>query len=203
MARIETIEALRALYGLPKERTIRKELEALEPHSRRLLSLSPFCLIGTSDGKGNADVTPRGDAPGFAQPLDDRTLMIPDRPGNKRLDTLSNILADSAVGLLFLVPGIGETLRVNGHAEIRDDPDLLERGMAEGIRPLTVTLVHIQSVYIHCPKAIIRSKLWAEEVQINRAALPSLGQMLRDQTGLDLDGETDDALIERLNRTLW
>lgn len=203
MARIETVEALRSLYGTVKPHTAQKELDALDVHSRRILSLSPFCLIGSHDGKGNADVTPRGDAPGFVQAYDSRTLLVPDRPGNNRLDTYTNILSNSSVGMLFLIPGIGETLRINGDAEIRDDEELLNRCAINGRLPTTVMLVAIQTIFIHCPKSIIRSKLWDNEVQIKREALPTLGQMLRDQSGVIFSDETDDALVERMNKTLW
>ena len=203
MARIDTLEQLTALYGHPRERTANKEIEELDDHSRRILSLSPFCLIGTSDGRGNADVTPRGDKPGFVEPYDSRTLLLPDRPGNNRLDSLRNIVQNSAVGMLFLVPGIGETMRVNGQGEIRDDEDLLERCAIEGRKPISVLLVHIEAIYIHCPKALIRSKLWDPSVQIDRAALPTLGQILRDHSGMVVEGETDENLVDRLNKSLW
>lgn len=203
MARIETTEELRALYGAPSERAAHKEIEALDIHSRRFLSLSPFCLIGSSDGKGNADVTPRGDGPGFVQAYGDRTLLLPDRPGNRRLDTLSNILANPSVGMLFLIPGIDETMRVNGDAEIRDDADLLARFKVGEREPKTVMMVHIQSIFLHCPKAFIRSRLWDSQGWIRRSALPTFGEMLRAHSGLATSEESDEALIERMNNTLW
>ena len=203
MARIDTLDQLKTLYGEPRERTANKEIEELDQHSRRILSLSPFCLIGTSDGRGNADVTPRGDKPGFVEVYDSRTLLLPDRPGNNRLDSLRNIVENSAVGMLFLVPGVGETMRVNGQGEIRDDEDLLDRCAVNGKRPTTVLLIHIEAIYIHCPKALIRSKLWDPSAQIDRAALPTLGQMLRDHSGMVVEGETDENLVDRLNKSLW
>ena len=203
MARIETVEALRSLYSTVKQHTAKKELDELDDHSRHILSLSPFCLIGSSDGKGNADVTPRGDEPGFVQAYDSRTLLVPDRPGNNRLDTYTNILSNSSVGMLFLIPGIGETLRINGDAEIRDDEDLLERCAINGRLPKTVMMISIQTIFIHCPKSIIRSRLWDKEAQIKREALPTLGQILRDQSGVVSTDESDKALVERLNKTLW
>ena len=160
-------------------------------------------MIGSSDGKGNADVTPRGDEPGFVQAYDSRTLLVPDRPGNNRLDTYTNILSNSSVGMLFLIPGIGETLRINGDAEIRDDEDLLERCAINGRLPKTVMMISIQTIFIHCPKSIIRSRLWDKEAQIKREALPTLGQILRDQSGVVSTDESDKALVERLNKTLW
>jgi len=160
-------------------------------------------LIGTSDGRGNADVTPRGDKPGFVVAYDSRTLLLPDRPGNNRLDSLRNIVENAAVGMLFLVPGVGETMRVNGQGEIRDDEDLLDRCAVNGKRPTTVLLIHIEAIYIHCPKALIRSKLWDPSAQIDRAALPTLGQMLRDHSGMVVEGETDENLVDRLNKSLW
>jgi len=203
MARIETLDHLLELYGSVKEHTANKEIDQLDVHSRRILSLSPFCLIGTSDGKGHADVSPRGDRPGFVQAYDARTLLVPDRLGNNRLDSYRNILVNSSIGMLFLIPGIGEALRINGDAEIRDDEDLRERCAVDGRLPNTVMMVHIQTVFIHCPRSIIRSRLWEMDAQIKREALPPLGRILRDHSGVSLKGESDEALAERMNKMLW
>jgi PPOX class probable FMN-dependent enzyme len=136
-------DELRTLYKSPGDGAVRKELRALDAHSKGFIAKSPFLLIGSSDGKGNADVTPKGDRPGFVAVLDDTTLAIPDRPGNNRLDTLENIVADPSVGLLFLIPGMNETLRVNGEARITTDAALRERLQAEGKLPVTVTVVTV------------------------------------------------------------
>lgn len=203
MARIETLAELKAIYGDAKERSLQKELDVLDVHMRRFINLCPFCLLGTNDGKGNADVTPRGDRPGFVKILDERTLLLPDRPGNRRIDTLSNIIHHSAIGMLFLIPGVNETLRVNGDAEIRDDEDLLMQCRQEEKHPQSVMLIHIQSAYLHCPKAFMRSNLWGVEAQIRRDVLPTFGEMLKDQIGMSAPAESESAMLERYNKALW
>jgi PPOX class probable FMN-dependent enzyme len=147
---------------------------------RHFISLSPFLCLGTS-GSGGADVTPRGDSPGFVHVLDDQTLLIPDWQGNNRLDSLTNVVANPDVGLLFLIPGVDETLRVNGSAAITMEPALLERWTANGKHPRSALRVTVREAYLHCAKALIRSKLWSDDYRIARAELPSYAQMLKDQ----------------------
>src|SRR5687768_3379776 len=142
---ISTRAELRGLYGQPGDGAVRKELKRLDLHSRSFIARSPFVLIGSSDGGGNADVTPKGDRPGFAAILDDTTIAIPDRPGNNRLDTLENIVVNPAVGLLFMVPGMNETLRVNGEARITTDAALRERLAVEGKPPISVVVVTVKA----------------------------------------------------------
>lgn len=202
MARIETAEALRGLYGPPGVRSARKQLDRLDPHARRLVALSPFCLLATSGADGLCDVTPRGDAPGFVEVADDQTLVLPDRPRNNRLDSLLNILERPGVGLLFVVPGVDETLRVNGTAEIRTDEALLDRHAVEGKRPKSVLVVAVREVYLHCAKAFMRSRLWDPSAHVDRASLPSMGEMLRDQLRLS-DGETQAQMLKRYAETLY
>ena len=180
MSTIGTLEDLRDCYPQPLERSLRKSLKTLDPHMRHFISLSPFFCLGTS-GSGGGDVTPRGDSPGFVHVLDDRTLLIPDWPGNNRLDSLTNVVANPNVGLLFLVPGVNETLRVNGVAEITREPALLERWTVDGKHPRSAMRVTVGEAYLHCAKALMRSKLWEDDYRIERRELPTYAQMLKDQ----------------------
>jgi PPOX class probable FMN-dependent enzyme len=203
MARISTLEELRARYGAPSERSARKVLPRLDPYTRRFIALSPFVLLGSSDGRGNADVTPRGEGPGFVAVLDESTLVLPDRPGNNRLDTLSNLIADPTIGLLFLVPGFSEMLRVNGTAEIRDDADLLDRFAVGEKRPATVLVIAIREVFLHCAKAVMRSRLWDPGAQSDRSLLPSMGQMLKEHGRLTAPAETAEETLARNTAELY
>jgi PPOX class probable FMN-dependent enzyme len=197
-------EELRRLYNAPGDRPIQKELRLLDRHAKAFIEKSPFLLIGSSDGKGNADVTPRGDRPGFVAVLDDRTIAIPDRPGNDRLDTLENIVAEPSVGLLFLIPNMNETLRLNGHARITADKALRERLAVDGKLPVTVLVVAVRSVYMHCAKAFLRSNLWAPETWPARSEMPTLGEILKDQIALSMTAaEADDALAEAYAESMW
>ncbi|MBS1830670.1 MAG: pyridoxamine 5'-phosphate oxidase family protein [Acidobacteria bacterium] len=171
---------LRDIYGPPMERARIKTLRRLDGHCRRFIELSPFLCLGTSSAAGN-DVTPRGDRPGFVHILDDATLAIPDWPGNNRLDSLENIVENPNVGLLFLIPGVDESLRVNGEARISVDAGLLGRWEVNGKHPRSVLLVDVKEAFLHCGKALIRSKLWHADYKVDRSALPSYGQMLKDQ----------------------
>ena len=203
---ITSHEALRAVYKTPEPTagSIRKELKRLDGHCRSFIARSPFVLIGSSDGNGNADVTPKGDKPGFAAVLDDSTIAIPDRPGNNRLDTLENIVANPAVGLLFLIPGMNETLRVNGEARITTDATLRERLAVEGKPPLSIVVVTVKAAYMHCAKAFMRSELWKPESWPERNSMPTLGEILRDQLAVDQSAaETDRRLDEAYKQTLW
>ena len=180
-----TIDAptLREMYPAPGERAVRKSLPALDHHMRRFISLSPFLCMGTSSDRG-ADVTPRGDAPGWVRMLDDRTVLIPDWPGNNRIDSLTNIANNPRVGLLFFVPGMDETLRVNGDGEISMDPALVERWNVNGKHPRSVLRVTVREAFLHCAKALIRSRLWKDDYKIDRSAMPPYAVMLKEQTGV-------------------
>jgi PPOX class probable FMN-dependent enzyme len=180
MSTIATREELRDSYPQPLERSLRKSLTKLDPHMRRFISLSPFLCLGTSSA-GGGDVTPRGDAPGFVHVLDDTTLLIPDWPGNNRLDSLTNVVANPGVGLLFFIPGVNETLRINGVAEITMEPAFVERWTVNGKHPRSAMRVTVREAYLHCAKALIRSKLWEDDYRIERAELPTYAQMLKDQ----------------------
>lgn len=165
---ITTIEELYSVYKQPAERAVQKEIPKLDQHCRNFIALSPFLVLSTDGSDGTADASPRGDAPGFVTVLDDNTLAIPDRPGNNRLDSLLNILRNPAVGMIFLVPGINETLRINGTATISLDPELMEAHAVDGKLPRSVLLVKVTSAYMHCAKALIRSKLWDPETKVER-----------------------------------
>ena len=201
---ISTHEELRSLYKQPGDNAVRKELMRLDGHCRSFIGKSPFVLIGSTDGAGNADVTPKGDRPGFVEVLDDATIAIPDRPGNNRLDTLENLLRDPAIGLLFLIPGMNETLRINGEARITADPTLRERLAHDGKPPISVVVVRVKAAYMHCAKAFMRSELWRPESWPDRTKLPTLGQILKDQLALDQSaGETDRWLDEAYQKSMW
>lgn len=188
---------LRGLIAPPGELVLRKQLERLDDHCRAFIGASPFVLVATADAGGRCDVSPRGDAPGFVQVYDGTTLIIPDRPGNRRLDTLRNILANPQLGLLFLIPGVEETLRVNGRACLVRDEAVLERCMAQGKRPTLAVAVEVQEVFFHCAKAFKRSQLWQPEGWPAGSPLPSLGKVLMDQTRLaNTTVEELDCLIE-------
>jgi hypothetical protein len=203
MPRIESLDALRRLYKQPVGRAVVKALPALDRHCRRFIELSPFLVIASGDGGTTMDASPRGEEPGFVHVLDDRTLAVPDRPGNNRLDTLTNILANPAVGLIFFIPGIEETLRVNGMAEIRDDDALTDRFEVRGKRPATVLVISLGEAYLHCAKALMRSRLWSDDVRVERSVLPSMGQMLKDQIGLAEEPESQDIMRERYSGQLY
>jgi hypothetical protein len=183
---IHSQQHLRERYDPPSDRAVRKQLAALDGHCRTFIAKSPFLVMGTAGGDGSLDVSPKGDAPGFVAVLDDRTLLVPDRPGNNRLDGMRNILDNPHVGLLFFIPGVKETLRVNGRVRITTDQTLLAPLAVQGRTPKTGLLVEIDEVYLHCAKALIRSKLWDPASQIDRATLPSLGKMIADQIGADV-----------------
>ncbi len=203
MARIETEEQLRTLYARPKGRPLTKQLDHLETHCRHFISLSPFLVLSTGAEGQSMDASPRGEDPGFVKVLDDHTLAIPDRPGNNRMDSFTNVLKSPQVGILFLIPGVEETLRVNGPAEIRDDPELIERFYAGGKKPKTVLLVHVKEAYLHCAKALMRSRLWDEGAKIPRDQLPSMSQMINDQTHSSLPLESQEEMKARYEKVLY
>jgi len=180
---IENPERLRELYGAPSERSLKKQLTRFDKHCRAFIARSPFLVIASSDPSGRCDASPKGDAPGFVQVLDDETLLIPDRLGNNRVDTIGNLLVRPGVGLIFFVPGINETLRVNGRARITADVASLASLAVNGKTPRSGILVLAEEIYFHCGKALIRSDLWNPEKQVRRSEFPSLGRILADQIG--------------------
>jgi PPOX class probable FMN-dependent enzyme len=195
--------ALRSLYGEPSEPAITKEIDYVHPHYRAMIEASPFMVMATS-GPDGLDVSPRGDPAGFVVVEDERTLLIPDRRGNNRADSLNNLIADPRIALLFLIPGVGETLRVNGRAEISIDPALLARFPAQGKLPRSVVVVHVERVYFQCPKALVRSDLWNPAKHVERCSLPSSGTILAGITRGRVGGpEYDAAYPERLKATIY
>lgn len=195
--------ALDALYGAASPASTAKEIDYIHPHYRAMIEASPFMVLASSGPEG-LDVTPRGDPAGFVHVVDDKTLLVPDRRGNNRIDTLRNILRDDRVALLFLIPGVGETLRVNGRASISVAPDLVERFAFRGTLPRSVLVVRAERVYFQCPKALVRSELWNPEKHVSRKALPSTGTILADITGGTVGGEQfDREYPERLRTTTY
>ena len=183
MDTIEDPRQLREIYGAPNERSLKKELTRFDRHCRNFIALSPFLVIASSDPSGRCDASPKGDMPGFVRVVDDTTLLIPDRLGNNRVDTLGNLLARPGVGLIFFVPGINETLRVNGRASVTTDPALLEPLAVNGKAPRSGILVAAEELYFHCGKALIRSDLWNPEKHVARGAFPPLGRIIAEQIG--------------------
>ncbi|MCO5400952.1 pyridoxamine 5'-phosphate oxidase family protein [Ralstonia soli] len=199
---LKTVADLEAIYGAPNPRSLLKEIDHLNADYRAFVEASPFIVL-SSVGAGGTDASPKGDAPGFVRIVDERTLAIPDRPGNNRIDNLRNIIEDGRVSVLFIVPGAGETLRVNGTATISADPALLASFAVQDKLPRSVILVQVQSVYFHCSKALVRSKLW-ERAQEPKPALPTAGRILQRISGGAFDGEAyDRELPERLKTTLY
>jgi len=188
---LTTIEQLEAIYGLPHERAVRKEIPFLNQDYQAMVRASPLVII-SSVGPDGMDGSPRGDTPGFVRIIDERTLAIPDRPGNNRIDTLRNIVLDSRVSLLFIIPGIGETLRVNGKARISAQPQLLDSFAVNGKPARSVILVEVEAAYFHCSKAIVRSDLWNPEKYLDRSALPTAGAFHKRLNDGQFDAETYD-----------
>lgn len=200
--RIETVEELRAHYGYPSDKGVEKELAALDRHCKRFIELSPFLMLATTNGD-KVDVTPRGDAPGSVQVVGDTTLLVPDWPGNRRLDSLTNILAHAGVSLIFLIPNVAETLRVLGTARIMVDEDMRKRFETKGKIPLSVLEVEVKSAFLHCSKAFLRSRLWQPESWPERTALASAGEMFRDHMELEMPVEDLDRIVEGFKNELY
>ena len=171
---------LRELVGEPKERSVTKERRSLHAHDRAWLAASPFCLIATAGADGSCDVSPKGDPPGFTLVLDDTTLAIPDRPGNRRMDGFVNILANPHIGLIYLVPGREETLRINGRAKLVREASFFDRMVVRGHRPTLALVVEIEQVFFHCAKAFKRASLWRSETWPDPAALPPMARIVKD-----------------------
>ncbi|MEU0794796.1 pyridoxamine 5'-phosphate oxidase family protein [Amycolatopsis sp. NPDC005961] len=195
MGTIDTHEALRELLGEPKPTTRRKIIDRIDEHARTLIAHSPFVLLATSAPDGSCDVSPRGDPAGAVLVLDDRTLVLADRPGNKLIDSFRNIIDNPHAGLLFLVPGMNETLRVNGRAKLVADAPYFDELVVRGKRPKLAVVVEVEELYMHCAKAFLRSSLWQPETWPERAALPTMGTILRDQMSLPTSAEELDARL--------
>jgi len=200
---VTSIEALEAIYGAPSGGAVVKEIDHVNPHYRAFIEAAPFCAMATC-GTGGLDCTPRGDPPGFVRVKDDKTLLIPDRRGNNRIDSLRNLVADPRISLLFLIPGCGETLRVNGRAMISVEPALCESFTFAGKMPRSVIVVTVDRVYFQCAKAIVRSKLWDPAAQIDRRTLPTSGAILAAISNGAIGGpEHDRTAPERMMATIY
>lgn len=198
-----TIDELRQTYGDVSGLARDKVQARLDQHARAFIARSPFLVLGTADAQGRQDVSPRGDPPGFVKVLDERTLALPDRPGNRRIDSISNIASHPNVSLLFIVPGFDDTLRVNGTARLSMEPDLMQ-ALAVGAKPaLAALVVSVDEVFMHCAKAFIRSRLWDPSVRQNRKEFPSLGRIIADQiAGVDAD-DADRSIDQNYRNELY
>ncbi|ASL45991.1 hypothetical protein bAD24_III01245 [Burkholderia sp. AD24] len=200
---LTTIDQLEAIYGQPHERAVRKEIPYINEDYRAFIEVAPFVVLATAGPEG-LDCSPRGDAPGFVRVIDERTLALPDRPGNNRIDSLRNIIAEPKLALLFVIPGVGESLRVNGRGRITNDPKWLDSLAVVGKLPRTVLLIDVDTVYFHCSKALVRSKLWDPARHVERSRLPSAGEIHRRINGASFDAATyDRELDERVRTTLY
>lgn len=199
---VDSVAQLRALYPHPTERIVKKQLSSLDRHCQRIIELSPFVVIASGNADFAMDASPRGGAPGFVKVTDPKTLLIPDAPGNNRLDTFENIIATRRVGLLFLVPGLDETLRVNGAARLSRSEALIGLFAAEKRPPKLVIEVTVHDAYLHCPKALMRSDLWNPAVQIDRKTLPTVIEMINDQTGIRLPVQSHEATRANFEKDL-
>ena len=201
---IDTVEELRNRYGGPSELAVKKSLDRLDRHCRRFIELSPFLVLASAGADGRVDCSPRGDPAGFVAVLDDRTVLLPDRRGNNRTDSLTNVIENPRVGMLFLIPGVNETLRLNGRATLTTDSARLEPLAVNGRIPRSGLLVEVEEIFLQCTKALVRARLWAEESRVDRkTALPTFGKMIADHAGL-ADGEAiDRRLDEKPGETLY
>ena len=202
MSRITDVAALEALYGPPVPASLAKVADRLIPSYRAMIEAAPFCVLATC-GPGGVDVSPRGDAPGFVHVEDERTLILPDRRGNNRIDSLRNLVADPALALLFLIPGLGETLRVNGTGEVHAASDLCERFAVQGRAPRTVLVVRVAEVYFQCSRAVLRARLWEPDSRVDRASLPTPGKILAEASAGRIGVEYDVGLDARLRANLY
>jgi uncharacterized protein len=203
---VTSLDQLREIINspAPDAPARRKDIGKLDHHARNFIEKSPFLLLATSSPDGRCDVSPRGDSPGFVLVLDEKTLVVPDRPGNRRLDSFENIVRNPHAGLIFLVPNVDETLRVNGRATLTTDPDLMTQMEMQGKTPQLGIVIEAEEVFFHCARAFKRAKLWVSESWIERSELPTLGQMLHDQLKPEeITAEQYDESLEESNRRLY
>lgn len=203
MSAIQSIEQLESMYNKPGIRASQKSLIELDKYCRQFIELSPFVLLSSVGGEGDLDCSPRGGAPGFVTVLDNKTILIPDRPGNNRLDSLHNLIETGKIGLLFLVPGVDETLRLNGSVELRTDPELLEKCIEQDKQPKLVLSVTVEEAFLHCAKALMRSKLWSDESRVERSVMPTMGKMLKEQLQSEDPEESQEDMIKRYQKSLY
>jgi PPOX class probable FMN-dependent enzyme len=197
--------ALVASYGTVSKGAQLKDIGRIDPHMRRFIGLSPICFVATADAAGKQDVTPRGDPPGAFKVIDEHTIALADRPGNNRLDTLRNLLENPEIALVFVLPGIGETVRVAGTARLSIDPELLASMAVQGKEPRCAIVIAVRQAYLHCAKALLRSRLWTGDYAQPRDAFPSIGRMVGDQIGLsEAEKVQREALTEKAYKEgLW
>ena len=200
---IESAEQLRALYAQPAERALAKQLNHLDAHCQRFIALSPLCVVATAGQAAEMlDASPRGGPAGFVKCQGAQHLLLPDAGGNNRLDSLSNLLTDARIALLFLLPGVDETLRVNGTAKLRDEARFIEVFDGERQRPKLVIEIEVREAYLHCAKALMRSRLWQADAQIERSSLPTLNQMIHDQMGSSAAPEPQADMVARYQQQI-
>ena len=199
---IDSLEQLRAHYPPAQGRSLSKQLDRLDPHCIAFIGLSPFAVLATGGAGGQLDASPRGGAPGFVHVLDAHTLLLPDAKGNNRLDSFSNIAETGRAGLLFMIPGVDETLRVNGEASLSDDAALLAHFAGERNPPRLVLRLRVAEAYLHCAKALMRARLWDSTARVERSVLPSMGRMIQDQTGSTGPLETQEQMLARYAQDL-
>lgn len=199
---IDSAEALRSVYPAARPRAVAKQLDHLDTHCRRYIALSPFLVLATVGADGRVDASPRGGEPGFVRVLDEHKLWLPDASGNNRLDSFTNIAQTGRCGLLFFLPGMDETLRVNGRALLRDDAQVLAQFSPQRHPPRLVLEVVVEEAYLHCAKALMRSKLWSDEHHVDRARFPSMGQMIKEQSGSAEPAETQEQMLVRYREEL-
>tara|TARA_R110002073_G_scaffold313380_3_gene485312 strand:- start:21966 stop:22583 length:618 start_codon:yes stop_codon:yes gene_type:complete len=199
---ITSIEKLREIYGFPKGRAKDKVLTSLEKHAIHFLSKSPFLLLSTVSNNGKMDISPRGGNPGFVKVSDTNTLLIPDAKGNNRIDSFSNIIETGRIGLIFLIPGIDETLRINGSAYITTDTHVLNLFTSEDKTPISCLVISVEEIFLHCAKAFMRSKLWTDHFKIVPKDFPSIGTMLKDQLNSSEEAESREEMIQRYQKDL-
>lgn len=200
--KIKNESELRDIYGTPSERARKKVLSQLDKHAKHYIKTSPFFVLCTYNNAGNPDASPRGGEPGFVKILNDTQIVIPDFKGNNRIDSLVNIVESGKAGLLFLIPGIDETLRVNGNAYITQNPEILQLFSSESKLPISCIVVTAEEIFLHCAKAFMRSKLWRNEAQISQEDFPTMGQMLKDQMGLNIKPESREDMIKRYQKDI-
>lgn len=201
--RITSLEQLESVYGEPASKSLIKEIDHISDHYHAFIEKAPFVAVATCGPEG-LDCSPRGDPPGFVRVVDERTLMLPDRRGNNRVDSLRNLVQDGRISLLFLIPGVNETMRINGRAEIDVDPDLCASFSMQGKAPRSVIVITVDRIYFQCQKALVRSRLWDPEARIARSELPSTGEMLEALSDGDFDGDAYDRdYPQQLQKTIY
>jgi PPOX class probable FMN-dependent enzyme len=204
MVYLTDVGELRPLYRDPSAMVIEKQIHWIDPHSRSFIERSPFVVIGSGDPLHSMDVSPRGDPPGFVKVLDRHHLAVPDRPGNNRLDTMENLLRNPQIGLLFMIPGIGDILRINGTARLTRDETLLHMLAIDGKPPKLAIVVRAAEVFLHCARAVMRARLWSQDYRLERTQLPTLGQMIVAQARpAGLTAEEADTRIDAAYRNLY